>query len=300
MPSISINSLIANLPWGRTVSSGPSTPPSAPVPAVQEGVVFTKGEPWRNRADTSYRVGYTRQDAMGGPPAEVSAINQGPPPLGSTAEVRAEQDPNQGDVAEVQQTPADSVKKPNGDPLSKAEMAMLRELQKADTAVKAHEMAHLAAAGGYAKGGASFSYQQGPDGQSYAVAGEVQVDTGREKTPEATIRKMQIVRQAALAPTDPSPQDQRVAAYATLQIAESSRELDLARAADSKPLAPQDAQSDEEEGTPRSIYQEAGQGLGQNPSPEGTTKSPRAFAAYRTPLPPAAQTDRQGGLDQIA
>ncbi len=104
---------------------------------------------------------------------------------------------------------------------------MVAQLQEADIKVKAHEMAHLAAAGGYATGGASYQYQQGPDGKKYAVGGEVPIDIGKESSPEQTITKMRIVRQAALAPADPSPQDQKVAARATLNIAEASQELKL-------------------------------------------------------------------------
>jgi hypothetical protein len=91
--------------------------------------------------------------------------------------------------------------------------------------VHTHERAHLSAAGGYAKSGASYTYKRGPDGKNYAVGGEVQIDTSSEATPEATMAKMRIVRQAALAPADPSGQDQKVAAQATIQISKAAQEL---------------------------------------------------------------------------
>jgi hypothetical protein len=49
----------------------------------------------------------------------------------------------------------------------------------------------------------------------YAVGGEVKIDISPESTPEATIRKMQQVRKAALAPAQPSSTDRAVAAQAT-------------------------------------------------------------------------------------
>ncbi len=118
-----------------------------------------------------------------------------------------------------------TVKTPDGRPLTQDEKLELTKLQQIDTQVRAHEMAHLAAAGPYARSGASFQYQRGPDGKNYAVAGEVQIDTSRESTPEATIRKMRVVRAAALAPADPSPQDRKVAASATMAIGGAIQEL---------------------------------------------------------------------------
>ena len=124
---------------------------------------------------------------------------------------------------------AGGVKGPGGEALSQAERLQVAELEVIDTKVRAHELAHLAAAGSYATGGASFQYAKGPDGKQYAVAGEVGIDTGKESSPEATISKMQTVRAAALAPADPSPQDQKVAARASLVIAEASQELQMVR-----------------------------------------------------------------------
>lgn len=92
----------------------------------------------------------------------------------------------------------------------------IRALKNRDTEVKAHEQAHIAAAGRYARGGASFEYQTGPDGEKYAVGGEVSIDVSKESgDPQATITKMQTVIRAALAPAEPSGQDRAVASKAT-------------------------------------------------------------------------------------
>lgn len=113
--------------------------------------------------------------------------------------------------------------------LSREEKLEVARLQQRDMEVKAHEMAHLAVAGPYARGGANFTYTTGPDGKKYAVGGEVSIDTSKEPSPEATIRKMRVIRAAAMAPADPSPQDRKVAAQADATMTEARRELEMIR-----------------------------------------------------------------------
>lgn len=112
-----------------------------------------------------------------------------------------------------------------GQPLSDDEQRQVEILQKTDQQVRAHEQAHLAASGGLATGGASFSYQTGPDGKRYAVAGEVSIDASKGRTAEETLAKASTIRSAALAPADPSAQDRHVAAKATQMAAEARQEL---------------------------------------------------------------------------
>ncbi len=110
--------------------------------------------------------------------------------------------------------------------LSPEELKQVRELRKADREVRAHERAHKGAAGPYATGGPSYEYTRGPDNRNYATSGEVKIDASKvEGDPQATIRKMQQVRRAALAPKDPSPQDRRVAAEARSAEAAARREV---------------------------------------------------------------------------
>src|SRR3546814_5408785 len=88
-----------------------------------------------------------------------------------------------------------------------------------------HEMAHMTAGGSYASQ-PSFRFVRGPDGGFYAVSGEVRIDTSPVPgNPEATIRKMQTIKRAALAPREPSAQDQRVAAEAEAAVIQARREL---------------------------------------------------------------------------
>jgi hypothetical protein len=108
---------------------------------------------------------------------------------------------------------------------SEQEKAELRELQQRDREVRAHEQAHIAAGGGVVTGGASFTYQTGPDGKQYAIGGEVGVDASSVPgNPEATERKAETVRRAALAPADPSGQDRKVAAEAEAMASEARRD----------------------------------------------------------------------------
>jgi hypothetical protein len=109
--------------------------------------------------------------------------------------------------------------------LSQEEKGVVDQLKRIDREVRAREQAHLSAAGPYASGGASFQAATGPDGNAYAVSGEVGIDAGSEKSAEATIRKMQVVQAAALAPADPSAQDRAVAGAAG--AAESAARLQI-------------------------------------------------------------------------
>ena len=108
------------------------------------------------------------------------------------------------------------------DGLTEAERKQVSELK--DQEVRTHEQAHQAAGGPYASA-PTYDYQQGPDGKRYAVGGEVQIDTSPERNPQATITKMEVVKRAALAPAEPSPQDRKVAALADRQRLEAQGEL---------------------------------------------------------------------------
>jgi len=112
------------------------------------------------------------------------------------------------------------------DGLTEEEQRQVEELKQCDRAVRAHEQAHLAAAGQYARGGPSFSYQRGPDGGQYAVGGEVRIDLSPVPgDPLATIQKVLSIQRAALAPADPSSADRQIAARAAAMTAQACQEL---------------------------------------------------------------------------
>ena len=104
----------------------------------------------------------------------------------------------------------------------------IQQLSSRDREVRAHERAHTAVGGQYA-GSPSYEYERGPDGVNYAISGEVPIDVGKEATPQETIQKAQVVRRAALAPAEPSPQDRSVAAQATRLESDAQRELAVER-----------------------------------------------------------------------
>jgi len=90
-------------------------------------------------------------------------------------------------------------------------------LQSIDGAVKAHEKTHLLTLGAYAQGGISYDFIILPTGEKYAVGGSVGVDMKPVPgDPEATIRKMRIIRAASLGPMDPSGPDKHIAETALL------------------------------------------------------------------------------------
>ena len=127
--------------------------------------------------------------------------------------------------ADTTTKPAHSARPANDMQLDSQELQQLSTLKQRDREVRTHEQAHLSAAGQYARGGASFTFQKGPDGHSYAVGGEVGIDVGKERTPEATITKMQTIKRAALAPANPSQADRRIAAQAAVKEATANKEL---------------------------------------------------------------------------
>jgi hypothetical protein len=105
------------------------------------------------------------------------------------------------------------------------EQLEVAELVSRDREVRAHEQAHASVGGAYA-GAPTYTFKRGPDGKSYAVSGEVGIDTSPiPGDPEATLRKMELVQRAALAPAEPSVQDLRVAAEAAAQATQARGEL---------------------------------------------------------------------------
>jgi len=103
--------------------------------------------------------------------------------------------------------------------------AIIRELKARDQEVRTHEQAHASVGGGHT-GSPSYEFEIGPDGNKYAVAGEVSVDLSPvADDPQATIAKMEQVHAAALAPAEPSSQDIKVAAQAAQLIAQAQVDL---------------------------------------------------------------------------
>ncbi len=169
-----------------------------------------------------------------------------------------------------QNTPLDqSEESSNPQELTDEEEQQVRDLKKRDAEVKAHEQAHAAVGGSYASA-PTYEYTTGPDNKQYAIGGEVQIDSAPvPNNPEATIRKMDIVIRAALAPAEPSSQDKQVAAQAAQTRAQAQAELAKQKAAALK-------REDEEADDPLQVGQKQDNKLA--PSQEII----RAITAYET------------------
>lgn len=133
-------------------------------------------------------------------------------------------DPAAGDADGVQAQEAGSEEEVDANGLTEEEQETVDDLKERDAEVRRHEQAHKAAGGQYA-GSISYTYQAGPDGRRYAIGGEVPIETSPVAgDPDATIRKLQQVRNAALAPAEPSAADQAIAARASQGIQQARAE----------------------------------------------------------------------------
>jgi hypothetical protein len=95
-----------------------------------------------------------------------------------------------------------------------ADQREIDRLAARDREVRAHEQAHKSAGGSLA-GAATYQYERGPDGVSYAVAGEVPIKlSASSDDPQQALEIARQVQRAALAPAEPSVQDRQVAAQA--------------------------------------------------------------------------------------
>ncbi|MDR2174480.1 MAG: hypothetical protein LBO82_00905 [Synergistaceae bacterium] len=104
----------------------------------------------------------------------------------------------------------------------------VRELRQIEREVISHEAAHQAAGGRFA-GAVSYTYTRGPDGHAYITGGEVPIHVPPSSDPEQTMRDMEQVQRAALAPASPSGQDRAVAAQAAAAAAQARQEASAAR-----------------------------------------------------------------------
>ncbi len=154
--------------------------------------------------------------------------------------------------------------------LSQEQEEVVVDLKARDREVRDHENAHAAAGGAHA-GRPTYSYEVGPDGQRYAVGGEVSIDVSAVSGDSgATINKMRAVQAAALSPASPSGQDRAVAAQAMQTMAAAQRE---------------EASGDDEEGT--SVPDGESGALGARDDVAVSTRSVGMAAYAQAARPPA-------------
>ncbi|MEM1396428.1 MAG: putative metalloprotease CJM1_0395 family protein [Pseudomonadota bacterium] len=121
--------------------------------------------------------------------------------------------------------------------LTEEEQRIVAQMKARDREVRAHEQAHKAVGGRYA-GAISYDFTKGPDGQQYAVGGEVPIDVAPVKgDPRETIAKMEVVIAAALAPVEPSAQDRAVARQAQATKQEALAQLRRDKNEESQPFS---------------------------------------------------------------
>ena len=105
--------------------------------------------------------------------------------------------------------------------LTQEEQAIVDELKNTDQKVRTHEQAHAAAGGQNVR----YEYEMGPDGRQYAVAGTTDIEVSAAgNDPDGKAAQARKMRNAALAPADPSGQDMVVAAKATRLEMDAQRE----------------------------------------------------------------------------
>lgn len=115
-----------------------------------------------------------------------------------------------------------------------ADKTAIQNLVQRDREVKNHERIHASIGGAFASA-PNFTYQKGPDGQLYAVGGDVSIDTSAVAgDPRATLEKAQVIIRAALSVPEPSVQDRRVAAQARVMATEAQAEMALLESTNEK------------------------------------------------------------------
>lgn len=178
-------------------------------------------EPTRVVISSSASASLAAEQATGQPPlAEPNALTPSGP---SEATDDADAGPNSESAAQESEAKARLEQQQE-----REQQLEINALAARDREVRAHERAHAAVGGQYA-GAPRYEFERGPDGVSYAISGEVSIDTSKGATPQETLQKAQTIRRAALAPAEPSPQDRRVAAQASQMEAEALREISAER-----------------------------------------------------------------------
>lgn len=181
------------------------------------------------------------------------------------------------------------------------EQQRIQELKDRDTEVRIHEQAHASVGGQYA-GSPSYTFEQGPDGVQYAVAGEVPIDVAPVSgDPEATIDKMQQVRAAALAPAEPSGADKAIASLASQQMVEAQGDLQQQRV---EQFSESSQGSESTEGTSDSNSVEGSQATSSTSSTStvqaGNAISSDGAAAVESTLPAAATASASASYGAVA
>ena len=248
------------------------------IPAARQGEASAKesqagSEKDKARSNESRPVTYQADGTLRGGSAQTDVV----PAVDDQSQGKSSgQNQSQADDrdAKGQTSSSDTSGSNPTDAQQQSEQTAIDALEARDQEVRNHEQAHQAAGGQYASA-PSYSTQRGPDGQSYAIGGEVQIDISAESEPAATIRKMQQVRSAALAPAEPSSQDRSVAAKASQLEAKARAELQSQQAVTSNATASTSASREGEQDRGASEPDDSSKSQAQSVEPKSATMSRR-------------------------
>ncbi|MGF1484330.1 MAG: putative metalloprotease CJM1_0395 family protein [Opitutales bacterium] len=156
--------------------------------------------------------------------------------------------------------------------LSDEEQKQLDVLQERDHKVRAEQIAEAVRSGLAAQ--VHFIYRTGPDGNRYAVDGQVEHDVAASFSPEKTIERARELRAAILSSPDPSPKDLQVVAEIDRLEKEALRELRKSEASAEEGASPPS------EGSPTKSAERA---EARAPASTATTEEPQhpGLARYR-------------------
>jgi len=182
-------------------------------PSIETGTKSTQGDDQGDSLTLSQEAKNLAGETEKGEEAEEKAI------------VQDQEEADQVETEELTKKSATSEAEKVGNELSAAEKEQVEKLKQRDAEVKAHEQAHLAAAGGIANGGPKYDYQRGPDGKQYAIGGSVNISVSAEGSPQETIAKADQIIRSAQAPAEPSGKDRQIAAKARSLRVEAEQEL---------------------------------------------------------------------------
>ena len=113
--------------------------------------------------------------------------------------------------------------------LTAREQMLMTELTREDREIRAHELTHYYTGRPYTAE-PEYWFIVGPLGKRFAISGHVRFDLSPiADDPQATLKKYELLRRAALAPATPSSYDQRVAADIDRSIVKLQEQISLAR-----------------------------------------------------------------------
>ena len=165
----------------------------------------------RREAESTYKKNATYTDPQKNPMLEV---------LENLLSGKAEKELHAADIAGK-----DYTKLSKDEKLEQPEIKReIEQLKQTEAEVINHEQAHKSVGAGIT-GPITYTHTTGPDDKRYITGSEVSIDTKIGSTSDETIAILEKVKQAALAPAQPSPQDLRVAATATAQIQQARGEM---------------------------------------------------------------------------